>query len=652
MTLAKPSESGSSAVEWQRRATIFLCALAVALSLAIRGNSCGHDFDFHIQSWLAVAQQWQQGAFYPHWIEAANYGAGEPRFVFYPPLSWMLGALLGTILPWAAAPIAFTLIVLTACGFSMNKLAREWLPPNAATVAACAYILNPYALFVAYERTAYAELAAGICLPLIIFYALKVVIPTEAKRSGGICGVSDPGSSTGNAPPQRHPERSTEGAQSRDPHLVSASIENSHPERDAKRESKDLHFQQSPPLTNTVPLALTIATIWLTNAPAAVMACYILAAITIWKALTQKHWQPILNAAISLTLGLGLASFYIVPAAYERRWVDITRAIGPGMRIEDSFLFAHTGESFHDQVLRTASFIFVTMLVAISIFVWTTWRGKTAKTLLLPVSVTAAALFALQLPWSSLIWRIAPELRFLQFPWRWTLMLSIAFALSFGAAVIKRPSQHTEPNFRIHSVAILLAAITAVSLGTHIFWQPCDEEDAVSAQVAVFQANTGFEGTDEYTPIGADNSLIQQGLPKLRLLDAADAEVAVTNNNQDDGNPAYVPTDKDHLPIQAKIEQWLPNQKTLTITAQSPGYAVLRLMDFPAWQILANGTPVLNRPHRDDGLMTIPVQAGTTRIEIEYVATPDLWWGRGLSAASLLALLVLAFAGQKRREVI
>ena len=143
VTTRKPAKVSVSTAEWQRRAIIFLCALVVALSLAWRGNSCGHDFDFHIQSWLAVAQQWQQGTFYPHWIEAANYGAGEPRFVFYPPLSWMLGALLGIVLGWPAAPIAFTLVVITASGVTMNKLAREWLTPNAATVAACAYISTP-----------------------------------------------------------------------------------------------------------------------------------------------------------------------------------------------------------------------------------------------------------------------------------------------------------------------------------------------------------------------------------------------------------------------------------------------------------------------------------------------------------------------------
>jgi hypothetical protein len=604
VTVAKPASAVASPEEWQRRALIFVCALAVALPLAWRRNSCGHDFDFHIQSWLAVAQQWHQGTFYPRWIEAANYMAGEPRFVFYPPISWMLGAILGCILPWPAAPIALTLIVLIASGVTMNKLAREWLPPNAATVAACAYILNPYALLVAYERTAYAELAAGIWLPLILLFALR--------NSTNVC----------------HPERRS-------------------PRRPP---SKDVLFQRFPP-SATLPLALTIAAIWLTNAPAAVMACYALAAITIWKSVSQKRWQPILNSSISLILGLGLASFYILPAAYERRWVDITRAIGPGMRIEDSFLFAHTGESFHDQVLHTASLIFVTMVVAIYVFILTAWKRKVAQALLLPLSVTAAALFALQLPWSNVIWRIAPELRFLQFPWRWTMVLSIALALSLGAAATSS-TRSAKPKFRIHAAVILLAAIAAVSLGIHFFWQPCDEEDAVSAQLAVFQAETGFEGTDEYTPIGVDNSLIQQGLPKLRLLDTAYAEVAVPDTNEEGGNPTYIPSDKDHLPIQAKIDQWLPNQKLLTLTTTSPSFAVLRLLDYPTWQVLINGTPVSNRPHRDDGLMTIPIAAGTSRIEIEYVSTPDLWWGRGLSIASLVALLVIAPASQKRREVV
>ena len=609
MSVANPN-AGASNGEWPRRAVIFLCALAVALSLAWRGDSCGHDFDFHIQSWLGVAQQWRQGTLYPHWFEAGNYGAGEPRFVFYPPLSWMLGALLGIIFGWWAAPIAFTLAVLTACGVTMNKLAREWLSPNAATVAACVYILNPYALFVAYERTAYAELAAGIWLPLIILYALRTGTNACAPAS---VGVISPGA------PLRP--------------LASLSGTN--------------HW----PLQNVLPLALAIAAIWLTNAPAAVMACYALAAITVWMSISSKHWRPIFNSAISLILGLGLASFYIIPAAYERRWVDIARAIGPGMRIEDSFLFGHTGESFHDTVLRTASWIFVTMLATIAVAASIFRKRKTVPGLLLPLSVTAITLFALQLRWSDFIWRIAPELKFLQFPWRCSLALSIVFALALGAAMTGRSPETAEKNFRFHATAILLAAIAAVSLGSKLFWQRCDDEDIVSAQVAAFQSSAGFEGTDEYTPLGADNSIIQQGLPEVRILNSADAETAPDPTTEDQNNPTYTPSPQDHIGADMKVDQWQPERQNFTIRSQAPGFAVLRLMNYPAWQVHVNGAITTTRPHRDDGLMSIPIQTGLTRIEITYATTPDVWYGRTLSAASLLALLAIAFRTRRRNQL-
>jgi hypothetical protein len=60
--------------------------VAVAPQL-IHGNSCGHDFDFHLVSWMECLNGWRHGIAYPHWAASANYGAGEPRLIFYPPLT-------------------------------------------------------------------------------------------------------------------------------------------------------------------------------------------------------------------------------------------------------------------------------------------------------------------------------------------------------------------------------------------------------------------------------------------------------------------------------------------------------------------------------------------------------------------------------------
>jgi hypothetical protein len=138
------------------------------------GIPSGHDFEFHVNSWMEVAGQWQQGILYPRWAAMANYGYGEPRFIFYPPASWMFGAALGTVLPWWIVPGVYVWTVLTAAGCSMFALARNWLPRQHAIFAAALYAVNPYHLVIVYWRSAFAELMASIWLPLLPLFVLRL----------------------------------------------------------------------------------------------------------------------------------------------------------------------------------------------------------------------------------------------------------------------------------------------------------------------------------------------------------------------------------------------------------------------------------------------------------------------------------------------
>src|ERR1700684_4327629 len=95
--------------------------------------------------------------------------------------------------------------------------------------------------------------------------------------------------------------------------------------------------------------------------------------------ITEGRPWPALRAAGGMALRLGLAACCIVPAAFEQRWVQIDRAIGPGMRVEDSFLFAHTANAFHNQVLRTASWILIGEFAVAAIAAWLAWKKHTGS---------------------------------------------------------------------------------------------------------------------------------------------------------------------------------------------------------------------------------------------------------------------------------
>jgi hypothetical protein len=564
-----------------RRDVLLLAVVGIAvLGLAWRGPSCGQDFDFHLQNWMEAAAHWRAGIFYPHWAESANFGAGEPRFMFYPPLGWMLGGLLGVVLPWTWVGFVYTALALLTAAATFRAMAREWMSEESALLAACVYAVNPYMLFVAYERAALAELLAAALMPLLVLYGLR--------RTGSV-----------------------------------------------------------------VPLTLTVAALWLTDAPAAVMGMYFLALLVVVAAIEEKRWRLFGRAAAATALGLGLVGFWLVPAFYEQRWVEIWRAIGLLMRVEDSFLFGFVNPAivpaeerfdaaYHNHVLGMVSWVGVALMAATAVAAVLS-RGKKRSALWAPLAATGALIAVLQFQWSDALWRVAPELRYLQFPWRWLLVLGLVLAALTGLAASR--ADGSPKARRTGRWAVVILACGLAVLAATVFWQPCDEEDNVPAQVAAFH-DVGFAGTDEYTPRGAENDEIEPGLPAVRVLRAGNAEEGPLDPDED----AWTSTPAEELPASLQVREWRGERRSVVVTSPGAGYAVLRLMDYPAWRVTVNGiaVPLATRIHRGDGLMAIPVQAGATRIDVRWMTTRDVWAGRWLSLVALA--VTLAWMWKERRK--
>ena len=157
-------------------------AMAVVLPFFYFGIPSGHDFEFHVNSWMEVVGQWKHGIVHPQWAALAHYGHGEARFVFYPPASWTLGAVLGVILPWKLVPASYIWVALTLSGCSMFLLARRSLTRRDATFAAAFFAANPYHLVIVYWRSAFAELLAAALLPLLLLCVFRAEEAPSGKR--------------------------------------------------------------------------------------------------------------------------------------------------------------------------------------------------------------------------------------------------------------------------------------------------------------------------------------------------------------------------------------------------------------------------------------------------------------------------------------
>ncbi len=58
----------------------------------------------------------------------------------------------------------------------------------------------------------------------------------------------------------------------------------------------------------------------------------------------RRSVRPLVPGAAAMAAGFGLAAFYILPAAWEQRWVQIAQAVADNLRPAQNFLFTHAND--------------------------------------------------------------------------------------------------------------------------------------------------------------------------------------------------------------------------------------------------------------------------------------------------------------------
>jgi hypothetical protein len=541
----------------------FIVAIAIVAPFFWLGTSSGHDFEFHAASWLDAAHQWREGTLYPRWTAWMNHGFGEPRFIFYPPLSWMLGAALTFIVPSTWVPIVFIVLTQTLGGISAFCLLRRLVSERAAILAAVFYAANPDVLLMTYIRSDFAEQLACAVFPLLLLAALYLVdlLPSKSLLS-----------------------------------------------------------------TRVVFFAIPFAAIWLCNAPAGVIATYSMVVLFTWATVSEGGGTSLVRGAGGLALGFGLTSFYLIPAAYEQRWVNISQALSSGLLPSQNFLFTEINDPEHtwfNWIASICAIILVLLFVVAALAsrqfskqsqVTETDKQREVWQILLVVGAVACALI---LPFTGFLWEILPKLRFVQFPWRWMSIVALISICFLASAMQRRRGW-------IWAVALLVLSLPlGYFLINNGWWDP----DEMPTQQAAITSGTGYDGTDEYDPIGDDHMDLPASAP----------EVAILAADPDSPKPPAGHAD---------IDQWTTEQKQMRVRVVGKARIALRLLNYPAWRVTLNGKTIT--PGRLEGInqMIIPVPAGDSQIRVRFLRTPDRSLGLIIFSVSLLVVAILLLVGQ------
>jgi len=540
-----------------------LVSLVIVLPFFWYGSASGHDFEFHADSWFDAAQQWKEGVLYPRWTAWTNHGFGEPRFIFYPPLSWMLGAALTRLMPLTWVPVAFIVLTQTFAGLAAFLLLKRLTSERAAILGAACYAMNPNALLMTYIRSDFAEQLACAMFPLVLLGALKLCDYLQDSES---------------------------------------------------RVSSVVYF------------AIPFASVWLSNAPAGVIASYSIALLMAWAAITQRSLKIVVRGACGLALGLSLTGFYLIPAAYEQRWVNIGQALSSGLLPSQNFLFTAIEDVEHTWFNWIASMCALMLVLLLGISALLSGRlGKrgmargahrTGWTALL---VVGAAATVLMMRFTLPLWSLLPKLRFVQFPWRWMSIVALIFAC-FAAAVCER---------RRGWLLFAAMAVVSVPMGHLLVSNSWWDTDEMPTQYAAIERGTGFDGTDEYDPLGDDHSDLPVGALLVRILPESK-----------DGSSAPQ--------AQAHVVEWKTEKKEIRVDAKDNTHVALRLLNYPAWRVEVNGRAIAPERMDDFNVMVIPVESGSSVIRVWFARTADRTVGIVVSVMAVMAAIVLMAWGKNR----
>ena len=165
------------------------------------------------------------------------------------------------------------------------------------------------------------------------------------------------------------------------------------------------------------------------------------------------------------------------------------------------------------------------------------------------------------------------------------------------------------------------------------WWDSCDAP-FIAGEIST---GHGYEGTDEYSPIGSDRSDLILSDPaygpsgRIAEFDAKSGEIVPATG------------------VQFHVEQWSAERKVFTAESADQAELALHVVDYPAWAATVDGERHADKTrtgHRTDtSQIAVPAPH---RVELRFQRTWDRVTGDAISVFSAIGLLGFAFMRKRQ----
>ncbi|MDX2043347.1 MAG: hypothetical protein SF097_19175 [Acidobacteriota bacterium] len=566
------------------------------------------DLTLHYHITRSYAQSFAEGDWLPRWAGLLDGGRGDALFTFYPPLCYLVSALLMKLfgLDVLSSIKGVSFLVLFLAQVSAYLLAREFFNRRQSLIVSLGYVLLPAFPLICLHRVFLANAFALSFAPLAVKWAYRLLVGTE------------PGAVATGLTNEITPLKSPGRCRSR---------------------------------FCIIAFALCFSAIILSHA----ITTYLTGLAVGFLALAfirQAGWRGILSLARAVFVALMLTAFFLLPQLVEADWVQLKLQLVQ-QDYRNYFLFAappndsryrQAWSGFND---ATSYLIVIQSLTGLllALSCWPKFRGDKSSPVVWFGSTLVAFGFLISLPVSDLLWRYLPGLKFIQFPWRFQPFVALGLGLLAVVAVECRPLLKKLP--RMLLMAGLMWLIVIQLIFTAIFVH-LDDDDVTREQVAALLVAADAK------PVN-----LQEG---TALQNEDDLKYAPYTSNQLYFRPTgsafilYPPASKPGglslIESQGRVttERLEIARREFLIESESPAKARIETHNHPNWQAQLDGQEIAIQSEPETGLMLVELPAGQHRLRVKYEARYQLARTANLLSITAWAILGLVIGFQLIRR--
>ena len=378
--------------------------------------------------------------------------------------------------------------------------------------------------------------------------------------------------------------------------------------------------------------AVLFAVVALSNIPLAVVTAYGAFAFVLGLTMARKSGvAPVARFATAGVLGAGLAGFLLVPAWYEKRWVlaSVHAVVPPEAQLV-RFAAPHGHWAWALAGVEVG-------LMVLGVGAWTLCRKMQPRDAFWAFTTLFLTSVVMVLPVSAVIWRFAPALVYVQFPFRWLGVMGLAMSFVVAAAV-----QQSAKGLALAAGVLALGVATLAAFSVLINTKADVLLPSLQRQ---FAEGRGYLGWPYVLP--RDMKVDESGIP-LHL--TANEPLVAEVSSEDAGAPP-APDGAPYTPWQAAsriaVTRWTAESREIVVDALHPVWIRARLFRYPGWNAYFDGKPG-NMASDARGAMVVQVPTGHSRVTLQYQRTPDQTYGIAVSAFSLVVVVWMLYTGKAR----